>query len=340
MGTLVQQPIGQRASARTVFPIGTLALLGQFAPQGKREEERTQIVAKPTSMQGVAKIDGIFARVISLDWDKPRPWSPYHEIIERLKWASRLGLLRYSGQDLAYFSQAVLPKYASHIYIPYAGEMLSALINLCRDKDITIFTDCCDFEIERLGEKNRKNLTVYGNVGKHFCVWQVGGNVVLHGNAGDFMAVTKTGGSLTVHGNVGVSACYDAKGGDTTINGSVHYSILADDFHGGTLTVNGQVAKWASCCRRMDGGTVYLNGIKEPLVVGQEMKGGAIFLDGDLPKTILDLFGGELHVNGNVPISAIRASDATLSLTSKANIFQRGRQLVQNGSIIAQPENK
>ena len=340
MGTLVQQPIGQRASARTAFPIATLAILDNFVPQGKREEERALIVAKPSSMRGVEKLDGIFARVIGLDWGKPLPRSSYYETFERLKWVSRLGLLRYSGQDLAYFSQAVLPKYASHKNIPYAGEVLSALINLCRDKDITIFTDCCDFEFERLGESNRKNLTVYGNVGKHFCVWQVGGNVVLHGNAGDFMAVGKKGGSLTVHGNVGTSACYDAKGGDTTINGSVLSYILADDFHGGTLTVNGPIARWASCCRRMDGGTVYLNGIKEPLVVGQEMKGGTIFLDGDLPKTRLDLFGGDLHVNGDVPTSAISASDATLSLTSKANIFQHGRQLVKDGKIIAQPINK
>ena len=89
-----------------------------------------------------------------------------------------------------------------------------------------------------IGNKNTKNVTVFGNLGSYSCQGMREGKFIVNGNAGNDFAVCMHGGMLIVKGDVGIDAARAMDGGKLIIGGTPERN-LGDEMDGGTIHING-----------------------------------------------------------------------------------------------------
>jgi len=301
------------ANARFPSALNSCALLEQFVKQENAGVERKPLPVQPSKMGEVAKLDMLFSWAFKLTYNSTYHGLEYyyHHTFNRIKLLQKLHVIDYTAADLAYFTQNLMKKYEKHPkFKDSPGFVLTALINACKDPDMVIFTDTMSVKINHLGTYNEKNLTVYGDAGDSFCAAMKSGNVLLYGDAGGDLAMRMAGGALTAYGSAGMQAASNLQGGDVVVNGNVGYEA-GEMLEGGSLTINGDAG--ADLGKMMRSGIITLNG-NAGIWLADQMKGGTI------------------NVNGKISLLGDKIKGG--------NIFQNGRQLMKDGKIIAQPENK
>lgn len=131
------------------------------------------------------------------------------------------GRLDYTAKDVEDFSLALSGFQKENNFSIKAGVFLSALINSCRSMKFVIHTAHITEPIHGLGMRNRKDITVKGNVGDVAGGSMIRGTITVEGNAGASVGVMMNGGTITVKGNAGNNAGQDMRGGEIHIEGEV-----------------------------------------------------------------------------------------------------------------------
>jgi len=138
----------------------------------------------------------------------------YKDALEQVKGIS------YSAKDVEKFSIALLEFQDEGNFPEKAGYFISVLINNGKDLDYVIHTQHLNQEINLLGYRNSKNITVNGNVGRGIG-WEM------------------EGGSITVNGNAGKRVGQGMKDGEIHLQGD--YVTLAGDIKGGKIYHKGKL---------------------------------------------------------------------------------------------------
>jgi hypothetical protein len=231
---------------------------GRYKPEEEKAVRKVEVVEDETLKQLKAAWKAFYYQHIahtgiilnSRDDEACYGYPRALEIVKRLD---------YSVSDIENFSIALAEFQGEEYFGRKAGTFLSALMNHCNDKEFVIHTAHLANEIDSLGYKNTKNITVKGNAGL---------------GVGHHML----GGSITVEGNVDDNAGDSIGDGHITIKGSAGSSV-GNSMSGGSILVEGDVG--ANCGNRMADGTITVNG-DAGRSIGEDMEGGEIRIGGDI----------------------------------------------------------
>lgn len=110
--------------------------------------------------------------------------------------------LQCSAKDVELFSIAMIELQNENEFAFKAGLFLSALINGGTDKAYTIRTGYLEVPLHYLGYKNRKKITVDGDVGNYAGGLMKKRSMIVKGNAGFDVGSGMLSGKITIEGNV------------------------------------------------------------------------------------------------------------------------------------------
>jgi len=127
--------------------------------------------------------------------------------------------LEYTSEDVEKFAELIM--FQKSPGFDNLGLFLSALINNCKDTDFIIHTRHLPEELELLGYKNIKNITVEGNCGLGLGFRMEGGRIAVEGSTGDSPGAAMAGGDIVVKGDAGRRAGESMSGGVITVEGNV-----------------------------------------------------------------------------------------------------------------------
>ena len=223
----------------------------RFGPQEKREEG--DIVLEPPSL-AVAEI--------IRRYDKWLSWLGECEMEDARCIEDAYGLqgLKATPKDIFDFS-VYLKNFERRKRFEDSGTFISELIRNCPEQHFELMTELLRIQINLIGYRNKKNITVIGDVGEFCCSEMEEGCVVSRGSAGDSCGINMLGGVLAVRGNVG--------------------SDIAEYMNGGNIVVDGDAAEGVG--KRMYSGRVFINGnfgsISEGFEGGQIVHRGVLIRD-------------------------------------------------------------
>ncbi len=123
-------------------------------------------------------------------------WTKSHDVLLEM-----LKDLKVSSDDIRNFS-IVLKKYEKQELFWWSGIFISALIEISPNKNFEILTKHFDSDMWYLGYKNKKNITITGNVGAFVADEMQAGILVVKGNAGQFTGFGMSGGEIHVSGKI------------------------------------------------------------------------------------------------------------------------------------------
>ena len=134
--------------------------------------------------------------------------------------ATSLLTMNYSAADVEKFCLS-LADLNRNFYKGFAlGPFLSALVNNGRDNDYRLCISHIDLWIDYLGFRNRKKVTIEGNVGHALGELMERGIIIVNGNAGDGVGYMMSDGVIIVNGNAGTNVGSNISGGKIHINGN------------------------------------------------------------------------------------------------------------------------
>jgi len=167
----------------------------------------------------------------------------------------------YSSRDITQFCVALL-RYESDFREPRrcfsqcAGLYISALINQCPEKTVTVMTKHLTFKIHSLGIRNEDHIIiVQGDAGDDLGGQMSGGKIVVENNAEECLGYNMSGGEIVVHG--------DIKG---KIGGFIQYhnsnpgpgtTPQGPRMYGGIIRIEGNYDKLTT---NLQGGNIYHKG--------------------------------------------------------------------------------
>ncbi len=256
------------ADTRKQIPLPIVAASGRF--NGFRpEEEKT--VRPPAQLIPNPRLGALFEA-----WEKIGTFCMLGNFDDGYSTIRRdIKHLRCSSGDIEAFSLRMTALQHQERFRTKAGLFLSALINNCTEKEITVHTSDLSRGIYLLGFRNSRNVTVDGDVGEYAGDSMLGGSMLIQGKADLFLGHGMSGGRMIVrqdsNGKVGSSM----RGGEIIAHGSVQTDI-GDDMIGGRIHVIGDVLGRA----------------------GSLMEGGEILVDGGLGEIASDARKGRIFHNG------------------------------------------
>ncbi len=161
-----------------------------------REEKNIEIVRNP-SVDLLCKIyKDVFRIVGDYHLDEQDDYWDCYAICE-----TRVGRISYNAKDITDFSTRLKEFENRDNFAGYTGFFLSALVNHCTEKEVTIFTKHLSEPIERLGYMNERNLTIIGDVGNNAGQEMIEGKILITGSAMDKAARSAIG-RLAVDGEI------------------------------------------------------------------------------------------------------------------------------------------
>lgn len=239
-----------------------------------------------------------------------------------------------TSRDITNFSMALTNLQHDQGFDPEKiGHFLSALINNCKDKEFTIFTESLGGP-GFLSYENTKFVTIIGNVGRDVGFKMKSGKIVVQGNAGYHAGNRMERGSITVKGDAENDIGYRMRGGSITIEGNAEDNV-GYEMHGGEITVNGNAGYAVGW--DMGGGKIIVGG-NVGGYTGQHMRGGSLIVEGDAGERVGDGMGfrgrgdnkdpegGEIHLNGKYSSLADNIR--------RGNIYHKGKLIVKDGKRV------
>ena len=178
------------ATERRIVPsvVAAGSRFGRYEPEEERHVKSADI-----------KEDEVL-RQLRAAWAKcsPRLYNADHYSYEDT--FVKLSHISCSAADVERFS-LVLAEFQDEKWFSYkAGIFLSAIVNNGRDSDYVVRTGHLKSPPDSLGCKNRKNLTIIGDVGDWLGSYMAGGRITLKGNAGIQVGYGMEGGEIFIHG--------------------------------------------------------------------------------------------------------------------------------------------
>ncbi len=163
--------------------------------------------------------------------------------------------LEYAAQEVREFSLR-LKQYEDAEYFQDTGLFLSALMNTCSDEEFEILTEHLETQIDYIGYKNTKLVSVSGDVGDRVGEHMASGSITVNGNAGDKVGEEMTSGSIIVNGNAGKWVGNQMKNGSIMVNGNARRAV-GHCMEGGSVRIEGEmgpISEW------WEGGEIYHRG--------------------------------------------------------------------------------
>jgi glutamate synthase domain-containing protein 3 len=145
----------------------------------------------------------------------------------------------YSSKDVTDFSITLAEFQEVYNFYVNAGTFLSALVNQCKDEDITIVTEHLSTPVGYLGYKNNKNVLIKGNIGDTVGYEMERGTIRIEGNAIRGVGKDMRGGVIIIEGNAGEEVGRFMYGGEIYLNGG--YRSIGDIRSGGTIYHKGEI---------------------------------------------------------------------------------------------------
>ena len=229
--------------------------LDSFIPQPRQGPERkAEFAASPA----VREMHKIVAKLSESEYEYNGYWM-YDNVCVKAAQS-----FRYTAHDITEFALQLAPcveSFSDHML--YAtGLFITALVNESKENDFTLHLEHLSRPLPNIGYRNRKNLTVYGNLGQWAFHHQESGAGIVHGNCDHGFCGCKQGGLTVINGDA-LNPAGDTIGGQTIINGNA-IGYLARDSTGGTISVNGNIEDMAEFkCRKSwfglkrEGATIY-----------------------------------------------------------------------------------
>lgn len=159
--------------------------------------------------------------------------SVYAETVENIRHFD------YSGHDIGAFCTKIDQGSPIPLHVPGPlGIYVSALINCCKDREITLFTSGMRHIIHFLGYRlsRGKRLTINGNSGDFTGTGLCGGSLVINGSAGNYCGAGMTEGKIEVRENAGLNLGQWMHGGTIQVDGTV--SGIGENRFGGQVMNN------------------------------------------------------------------------------------------------------
>ena len=233
----------------------------------KKEEKVGVRKAEIKEDQTLGKFSKIWRKVFQQDKGMDQDIGRLHSALSRL-----LKRIEYSHKDVEKFS-LMLADFPLEEDMPgEAGLFLSALINNGKDSDYVVHAEPFG-QIDILGFRNRKSITLKGNGGVWIGTEMKGGKLIVEGDVDDEIGGGMRGGKILVKGNSG-SAGDHMKGGEIMIEGNA--GAVGNFMEGGRIIVKGNAT----------------------LQVGDFMEGGEIVIEGEISSIEDEIFGSiEDNVN-------------------------------------------
>ncbi|MEW6035053.1 MAG: hypothetical protein AB1529_00430 [Candidatus Micrarchaeota archaeon] len=270
-----------------------------------RPEEERPIRDADLKTGSTAKLLGIWSQLDAIvDEHNYEPGSLYPKALKKLKG------LRCSAKDIEYMLAAfdsIREASKSGWFYETIGTFLSALINKAKEREFTLDTRLIHGEeIDELGYRNTKMLTILGNAGTATGGCMRKGVLRVRGNSGYMTGCRMTGGLLIVEGDTGEETGYEMTGGKIIVRGSAWDSV-GGQMRGGEIVVEGNAGSWIGCSEMgpdsdrlysMTGGKVTING-KAGADVGDDMQGGEIHLNGEF-ESIGNVISGRIFHKGKL----------------------------------------
>lgn len=145
----------------------------------------------------------------------------------------------YSSKDVTDFSVTLARFQEVYNFDVNAGTFLSALVNKCKDEEITIITEHLSTPVGYFGYKNSKNVVIKGNVGDTIGYEMEGGTIKIEGNARHNVGRDLRGGAIIIEGNAGEFVGNCMGGGEIYLNGD--YCSIGKTRFGGTIYHKGKI---------------------------------------------------------------------------------------------------
>ncbi len=199
--------------------------LGRLLPESLRKPKRQAIVI---ANEKVVKMEKAFEKILKA----PSYFSPGPQAVQR-----EMAGWDYTVQDIEEFIAGIAKYQDAKRYHARAGLFISSLVNHAKEDKITLDLGHLDVLFDFLGYKNRKDLTIIGNIGSH-CFQDVEtGRGHVEGDALDFFGAQQHGGSISISGDARDDAGYKKDGGSLLVNNVRNRT--GEGMTGGILQING-----------------------------------------------------------------------------------------------------
>jgi formylmethanofuran dehydrogenase subunit C len=289
-----QNPDAARVAANKRF--------GRFRP----EEER---IARKTDVKEDAVLELLKRAWADFRFDPKKHFGDdnYEAALEAVKG------IPYCSSDVEKLSLALAEFQGIEGFPIRAGNFLSALINGGSDSDYVIHTDHLDQKIDFLGRRNRKKITVMGDVGSEVGYGMDGGSITVKGDAEDNAGKWMRDGLIAVEGNAGENLGFCMQGGLVVVEGDAGDTV-GHGMKGGVINVRGN-AGWGVGCEAGAGyiilegnatdgvfcheGLMVIIGGNVKGLLGSHMSGGEIRVLGDFEK-LGEITGGKIYHKGKL----------------------------------------
>lgn len=146
--------------------------------------------------------------------------------------------LSYTARDVEAFSLVLVESQHGEDFPQRAGHFLSALIDSGEESSYIIRTGHLTALPERIGFRNRKDVTIDGDAGDLVGCWMENGSIRIKGDAGDQVGYRMEGGSITVEGDVGHSVGQEMAGGNIFVEGDAS-ALIGLFMEGGEIHLEG-----------------------------------------------------------------------------------------------------
>jgi hypothetical protein len=217
---------------------------GRFKPEIEKETKRLNVKENNVLKQLGKVFDGYYLGTSNYDFNRAC------ENIPKL-----VRGIRYTSQEINDFiiQHNKLNGCLDYVFETKLGLFLSALINNCDEKELVVITQHLDFSIPHLGQKNRKNIIVKGDVGDFLGDRMKRGSIKVEGNADRCPGWFLEGGTIEIEGDAGNQIGSAMKGGRIIIKGNAGDDVGSLMF-GGEISLNGE---YLSLAWDMRGGDIY-----------------------------------------------------------------------------------
>lgn len=211
----------------------------QYKPIQNVEEKPAKAVEKNTTIEKMFRLyNAVFGSSYKAILHKETNYSSCFELIKKAK---EEGFV-YTSKDIEELSLffGAYQKPESKFHLKYTlGYFLSALINLCEQEEVIIYTHHFESAIDALGYQNNKSITINGGAGC-YCGELNEGKIIIRGNVSHCLAKKMKHGEIILFGNARSSVAEEMEGGKLTIHGNTA-DALADRAISGEVTVIGDV---------------------------------------------------------------------------------------------------
>jgi hypothetical protein len=176
--------------------------------QYKREDAKKHRNAEIKPNETTAKLRRLWQRFIEVE----DPKSGFQEAFDDNAYKDAVEILgqeKISAEDIMVFLLSLTEKDVNDDSLTmdrydqrgYLGIFISAMVNESRDSDFVLRTEQLDFLIDCLGYRNRKIITITGDVGQYLGCGMEDGSITVMGRAENQFGDQMTGGEIHLEGD-------------------------------------------------------------------------------------------------------------------------------------------